>query len=205
MKDVTSLVRAAGSGSYGVADVQAAPASTNSDRYAGWALAVVVSDPAAPARDLTVYNDFSSVTSSTVSIPVSGFLTPPQGAVRTSLGFVSYEGDFGTAGDDVRLNGRQLSNARNAVGNNFNSTLTDGGVDTSGRSPAYANQLGFDADTVLADGVLANGATDATISLSTSGDVYYLPLQYAHDDPDKKPCVLAINLATGKPLGPPAN
>src|SRR5581483_8708891 len=36
-------------------------------------------------------------------------------------------------------------------------------------------------------------------------DVYYLPLQYAHDDPDKKlPCVLALNLATGKPVGPPA-
>jgi outer membrane protein assembly factor BamB/tetratricopeptide (TPR) repeat protein len=35
-------------------------------------------------------------------------------------------------------------------------------------------------------------------------DVYYLPLRYAADDVERKPAVLAINLATGKPIGPPA-
>jgi outer membrane protein assembly factor BamB len=35
-------------------------------------------------------------------------------------------------------------------------------------------------------------------------DVYYLPLAAAADDQEKKPAVLAINLVTGKPIGPPA-
>ncbi len=39
---------------------------------------------------------------------------------------------------------------------------------------------------------------------AASEDIYYLPLAYAADDPEKKPAVLAINLATGKPIGPPA-
>ncbi len=37
-----------------------------------------------------------------------------------------------------------------------------------------------------------------------SDDVYYLPLAWAADDAEKKPAMLAINLATGKPIGPPA-
>ncbi|HEY1376304.1 MAG TPA: PQQ-binding-like beta-propeller repeat protein, partial [Gemmataceae bacterium] len=39
---------------------------------------------------------------------------------------------------------------------------------------------------------------------AASEDVYYLPLAWAADDAEKKPAVLAINLATGKPIGPPA-
>jgi outer membrane protein assembly factor BamB len=37
-----------------------------------------------------------------------------------------------------------------------------------------------------------------------SENVYYLPLAYSADDPEKKPALLAIDLATGKPIGPPA-
>ncbi|HEX4590435.1 MAG TPA: PQQ-binding-like beta-propeller repeat protein, partial [Gemmataceae bacterium] len=37
-----------------------------------------------------------------------------------------------------------------------------------------------------------------------SENIYYLPLACAADDAERKPAVLAINLATGKPLGPPA-
>jgi outer membrane protein assembly factor BamB/tetratricopeptide (TPR) repeat protein len=39
---------------------------------------------------------------------------------------------------------------------------------------------------------------------TASDDIYYLPLAAADDNQDKKPAVLAINLASGKPLGPPA-
>jgi outer membrane protein assembly factor BamB/tetratricopeptide (TPR) repeat protein len=37
-----------------------------------------------------------------------------------------------------------------------------------------------------------------------SDNIYYLPLAWAADDAEKKPAILAINLATGKPVGPPA-
>ena len=85
--DVTSLVQAAGSGAYTVADVQA---STTSDRYAGWSLVVAMADPSAPARNLTVYRGFGTVENSTgnttATIDVDGFLTPPAGPVRTGSG-----------------------------------------------------------------------------------------------------------------------
>jgi outer membrane protein assembly factor BamB len=38
---------------------------------------------------------------------------------------------------------------------------------------------------------------------AASDNIYYLPLAWAADDPDKKPAILAINLATGKPVSPP--
>jgi outer membrane protein assembly factor BamB len=39
---------------------------------------------------------------------------------------------------------------------------------------------------------------------TASGDVYYLPLAWVADDVERKPAVLAINLATGKPIATPA-
>lgn len=174
--DVTSAVRAAttpgGTTSWTVADVQA---TRGTDRYAGWSLVVVVSDPLAPARNLTVFSGFDSVSGArpNLDIALSGFLTPPSGPVKTSLGFVTYEGDLGSVGDSLLLDGQQLSDGRNAANNVFNSSITDHGTDTAGRSPSYANQLGFDADQVAADGILDNGATSATISLSTGGETYF--------------------------------
>src|SRR5262245_51138857 len=48
--DVTNLVKAAGNGSYTVANVQA---DVGTDKHGGWALVIDYSDPAAPARHLT--------------------------------------------------------------------------------------------------------------------------------------------------------
>ncbi|MDC7123871.1 hypothetical protein OMK64_20270, partial [Cellulomonas fimi] len=59
--DVTGLVASAGSGVYTVANVQSTTGTT--DDYAGWSLVVAVSDPAAPARNLTVFTGFGSVAS----------------------------------------------------------------------------------------------------------------------------------------------
>jgi outer membrane protein assembly factor BamB len=39
---------------------------------------------------------------------------------------------------------------------------------------------------------------------TASADIYYLPLAWAADDVEKRPAVLAINLATGKPIASPA-
>ncbi|MFC3690054.1 Ig-like domain-containing protein [Aquipuribacter hungaricus] len=170
--DVTSQVRAAGSGVYTVADVQAS--SGVIDRYAGWSLVLAVSDPLAPARNLTVFSGLQSVTGTTpVTIPLEGFVTPPAGAVRTSLGIVASEGDSGATGDVLKLNSTVIGDARNPVDDFFNSSVSEGGTETTGRTPAYNNQLGFDADQVRADGILANGATGATISLTSTGDVYF--------------------------------
>jgi uncharacterized repeat protein (TIGR01451 family) len=170
--DVTSLVKAAGAGNYTVANVQA---GTGADRYAGWSLVVAYRDTTMPPRNLTVFDGFKTINSSEppTSISLTGFTTPPAGEVKTTLGFVTYEGDKGLVNDTASLNGKQLSDAANPGTNFFNSSITDRGTDRGEREPNYSNQLGFDADLLTANGILGNEATSATIGLTTSGDAYF--------------------------------
>jgi uncharacterized repeat protein (TIGR01451 family) len=170
--DVTAQVKAAGAGNYTVANVQA---GTGADRYAGWSLVVAYRDTTMPPRNLTVFDGFKTISASEAptSISLSGFTTPPAGPVKTTLGFVSYEGDAGLVGDSASLNGTTLSDALNPANNFFNSTISERGVDKGEREPNYANQFGFDADLIGADGILANESSSATIGLTTSGDAYY--------------------------------
>jgi len=173
--DVTDIVRAAGSGSYTVGNVQSQ--SNQKNDFAGWALVVVVSDPDAPMRNLTVNRGFSEISNSfpEVEIKVGGFLTPPSGAVHTTMGAVTYEGDRGTKGDSFTLNGTPLWDALNDSDDVFNSTFSDRGTRvTAGQVPNYGNQFGFDADLFTADGYLSNGATSATLAATSTGDQYWI-------------------------------
>jgi len=175
--DVTAQVRAARSGTYAVANVQA---GTGVDRHAGWALVVAYRDPARPSRNLTVFDGFAAVSTvnPVVTINVSGFVTPFAGPVNTHVGVVAYEGDFGSTGDQLQLNSTVLTDALNPSSNFFNSTVTRLGSVVTARNPNYTNQLGFDIDDVSANGVLPNGATSATITLrtATSGTAeFYYP------------------------------
>jgi uncharacterized repeat protein (TIGR01451 family) len=176
---VTGRVAAAGNGDYWVGEVQAA---TGNDRDAGWALVVAYRDTAQPARNLTIFDGFTSVTSGTgaVAINLSGFRTPPAGPVRTTLGVVAFEGDRGSTGDSLTLNTTLLKDAANpgpppstVAANFFNSTIGADGVPFTAKQPNYLNQLGFDADLVNADGILPNGATDARVTLKTSSEQYF--------------------------------
>ena len=172
--DVTALVRAGGRGSYTVANVQS---GTGLDRFAGWSLVVVYRDPALPLRNLTVFDGLAAIQQGDppLSIGVSGFKTPLGGPVRSSVGIVGYEGDRGSAGDRLALNGQLLTDAANPATNVFNSSVSFEGTNTiAQRLPPFVNQLGFDADRIRADGVLANGATIATLEASTTLDQYLI-------------------------------
>ncbi|MBN1579937.1 MAG: DUF11 domain-containing protein, partial [Anaerolineae bacterium] len=170
--EVTSMVQAGGNGTYRVADVQA---GTGYDCNAGWSLVVVYRDPAQTLRNLTVFDGFATVTTGSpdVTINVSGFVTPLSGPVYTNVGLVIYEGDVGLVGDQMWLNGIVMGDALNPTGNFFNSSISRLGVPITAKDPNYVNQLGFDIDVIEASGLLPNGATDATISLTTSSDFYY--------------------------------
>ena len=87
--------------------------------------------------------------------------------MRTTLGFVSYEGDRGSDGDGATLNGTPLSDASNPVNNFFNSTITRNAGHVTTKNPNYLNQLGFDANLINAPGVVPNGATSAVIRVNT--------------------------------------
>lgn len=180
-RNVTDIVAGAGDATFTLANVQSAVGGT--DQYAGWSLVVAVADPSAPARNLTIFNGYGSIAggdTTPTTFTVDGFLTPPSGPVRTTLGVVTFEGDMGLQGDALQLNGTTISDANNpaadpdagTASNPFNSTITNRGVPVTTRSPSYANQLGIDVDLFNADAVLGNSATSATIALSTSGDAY---------------------------------
>lgn len=170
--DVTSMVRAAGNGTYRVADVQA---GTGYDCDAGWSLVVAYRDPSQPLRNLTVFDGFATVTTGypDVVIDVSGFVTPLSGPVYTNVGMVIYEGDVGLVGDQMKLNDVVMRDALNPARNFFNSTISSLGNTVTAKDPHYVNQLGFDIDVLEASGMLSNGATEATIRLTTSSDFYY--------------------------------
>lgn len=172
--DVTTQVRAAGSGTYWIGNVQA---NTGTGNYAGWSLVVVYTNSALSLRNLTVFDGFVEVASSTVNLPVSGFLTPLSGPVNTKLGVISYEGDRPATGDTFSLNGTQLTDSNNPVSNFFNSTFSNIGTAVSSSTPNYYNNMQMDIDLInVPTTVIGNGATSATISVTSpnSGDENFL-------------------------------
>ena len=170
--DVTSLVQGAGGGAYAVGNVQA---GTGQDRYAGWTLVVAYEDPTQPPRNLTVDDGFITVSSGSppITIPVSGFRTPPSGPVRTTLGFVAYEGDAGLTGDSATLNTTKLSDPGSPASNFFDSSITNLGANVTTRNPNDSNNWAYDSMLVNANGILPNNATSANIVVTTSGDTYF--------------------------------
>ncbi|MFI5932568.1 Ig-like domain-containing protein [Actinoplanes sp. NPDC051494] len=170
--DVTSMVTGAGNGSYAVGNIQA---GTGKDRYAGWALVIAYRNPALPMRDLRVYDGFGVVSSgsSSVNITVDGFQTPQYGTVTTAIGTVVYEGDLGKNGDVLKLNGTAMTDAKNPADNFFNSTVSEAGASIGSRTPNNLNLLGVDVDQFDASGRLANNATSATLTLTTTNETFY--------------------------------
>ena len=164
--DVTNLVTSGGAGSYFGANVQA---GRSSDHYAGWSMVVAYKDTTQPARNLTVFDGLKTIRPSDppTTITVSGFLTPPSGAVNSNVGFITWEGDLGLVGDTASLNGTTLSDSTNPATNFFNGT-----IESNTRNPSYVNNFGFDADIFQTTNVLPNSSTSATLRLTTNGDQY---------------------------------
>lgn len=168
--DVTSLVKAAGAGTYTVANIQT---GTGGNSFGGWSLVIAYSDPAEPLRNLTVFDGLAVVSSSAfVDIPLSGFKTPTTGTVKTTIGVVAAEGDWGATGDYLTLNDQLLTDAVHPANNTENSTIANRGVHVTTKTPNWVNQLGYDSSLFQADGFLPNGATTAMFRAKTNGDTY---------------------------------
>jgi len=171
--DVTSLVQAGGSGTYGVGNIAVSPGT--SATYGGWTLIIVEEDPSEPWRNMTVNQGFELIGgSNTANFTVSGFTAPPIGPVQAEIGIMASEGDIGYTGDYAELNGVRLSNGLNPATNFFNSSLSDLGAFNTGLNPNYpANTLGFDADIVSTSGVIGPGDTTAQVEIGTQGDGFF--------------------------------
>ncbi len=168
--DVTSIVTAAGSGTYTVADVQT---GTGGNAFAGWSLVVAYSDPDQPLRNLSVFDGLKVVSGTQqIDIPLSGFKTPSAGSVSTTVGVVAAEGDAGAAGDYLTVNDRLLTDAVHPANNTENSTIANRGTQVSTKAPDWRNNLGYDSSLFSADGFLPNGSNFAIFRAKTSGDTY---------------------------------
>ena len=174
--DVTSIVQQGGSGQYFAANITASTNTANDGLgfYAGWSLVVVYRDTSQAFRRLMVFDGAASVsTGNPQTILVTGLLTPATGSFTTRMGAVVWEGDQGITGDNFTLNGTALTDGQNPAGNFWNSTISRLGTRFSAKNPDYVNQLGLDVDYVNASGILANGATTATLGFGTTGDTYF--------------------------------
>ena len=173
--DVTSTVRTAGNGTYWFADMAA---GTGADRYAGWSLIIAYRNPSLPLRNLSIFEGFADISTSVGNTPVntvvSGFLTPATGTVNATVGLLAWEGDAGTTGDTLKLNGTTLTDAQRPSNNTFDSRISTFGANNTDRNPNYLNNLGVDMGRVSANGVLPNGSTAATVQVNTTGDTIYL-------------------------------
>jgi uncharacterized repeat protein (TIGR01451 family) len=181
--NVTTQVAAAGNGTYTVANVQTSVNATN--LVAGWSLVVVYGNATLPTRNMSVYDGYVRVSgASQVDINVSGFVTPPFGAVNTTIGTVAIDGDRtsteGTAGLRFGPSTASLSpvfNAVNPQADYFNSTISTNGANvTTGRSPAFPNTLGYDIDLAPANTPLPNSASAATLRVSSSSETIDLTI-----------------------------
>ena len=168
---------------YTVANVVA---DQDDSSWGGWVLILVYADASEPMRNLTVFDGLAMITSgwggggdnSTVDVPISGFLTPPFGPVDLKLGVVAYDGDRGSAGDQLGFDGtgtfNYIEDATHDINNVFNSTHSTGGVMNPWRVPAFNNTLGHDANVFIPDNsafdFLPNNATDAEIRVTTGGE-----------------------------------
>ncbi len=170
--NVTTIVQTAGAGTYWGANV---PAATGQDRYAGWSLVVMYRDPTLPLRNLTVFDGFSDVgRDDPETIDISGFTAPLAGDVDTQLGMVTWEGDASSSGDNAKLEGTTLATNVSPGNNLFNSAVEKDGRPVTARTPAHSNLFGVDIIDMGAPGVIANGATSATISLESTAERYFI-------------------------------
>jgi uncharacterized repeat protein (TIGR01451 family) len=174
---VTTLVSAAGSGTYVGADVKS---STGANAYAGWALVVVFRSEALPLRNLVVFDGFC------------------QCDVERDSGHGGYRGDdadwlshAGLRGLSNACGGRGVRRRRDHHGgpdppqqcesHQCGQSLVEYlqqhqyvlGNNVTTRNPSFANLLGIDIDVFEASGILPNGATSTTLTFTTRDEQFY--------------------------------
>lgn len=189
VREITDIVKSAGAGTYQVANIEA----TSGDAYTpghfgGWAIAVVYNDANEMLKNITVYDGFGAVNQDqNVTATLAGFLTPLSGTVDSTFMIFGSEGDrknylkdrisitdSGTIPHYLKSDGTATTTAGNY--NPMNSSITQTGSDS--RVPSYDNVIGIDIDTYNVGtgagglGIIGNGQTSTTITLSTGDDVY---------------------------------
>ncbi|WP_198520111.1 gliding motility-associated C-terminal domain-containing protein [Lacinutrix sp. Bg11-31] len=221
VKDISSLVSNLANpfGKYQVANVEAKTGSVsshdgnNTGTSAGWQVVFVYESPDLKQKNITLFDGYAHVTSSTnnFDIDFNGFVTVPNGAVKSNALIGALEGDRDLSGDRLQIRNTantfvDIDSPLRDASNFFNSRITIGNSNGSNnftdRNPASTNTLGFDAGLfpLKNDGnkLIDNNQTSATFRLTSNQETYGLYLMGLAIEvykPDISPVVL--NLASG--------
>jgi len=190
--DVTSLVAAAGPGTYSVGRVPATrDRYENNNNNAGWTLAVIYENPAYQARHMTIFvgAELTNQDVSTLS-SFSGFATPLTGPVRARMMVSATEGDVRWTGDQMLFGPTvatmaPVSGSRNPLTNFFTGQICDddGLLDTTGTfgsrnhgtaTPVSGARQGWDITSVDVSYAMSNGQTAAYARGTTNLDQYVI-------------------------------
>ena len=110
------------------ADPDTALSAVGSIVIGGWSLLIVYEDEATlPLRKLYYYQGFELISGGERRLRPRGFLAPPDPTV--DLTFFALEGDSGTQGDSLSVNGFEVQDACNPGRNVFNDTVNAGRAD----------------------------------------------------------------------------
>ena len=167
--NVTSIVQAAGSGVYTIADIALLTGSGWTGPFGGWNMVIVYQDPSLSTKNIAIWDgfDFFGFGASS-NFTVTGLLTPATGAFQTHVGYFGFDGEASSTGDFVNINGMPLSNALNPNNNTLNGTISEFGVDMGGRNPNYGYSWAIDSDVFDATGLVPNSASTADITLGSA-------------------------------------
>jgi uncharacterized repeat protein (TIGR01451 family) len=190
--DVTSRVRAAGSGTYTVGGVPGTEGSyEQNSNAAGWTLAVIYENAGLAARNLTLFVG-AELTSSSVQTTssISGFCTPSAGDIEARMMVSAIEGDSNLTGDQMQFGPSvtslsAVSGPNNPVNNFFASQINgaDGNLDTAGTfgsrnhspgSNSTGRRQGWDITNVDVSDQMVNAQNTAVAKGTTSGDRYVI-------------------------------
>ena len=144
--------------------------------YGAWTLVIIYKDPSESFKNISVFDGYQSITKDATadenSIALSGFLTPLEGDVKSTVSVFVGEGDKNIDGDQINLDGIDLTTGTNAFNSTVNGFETDPDPVNYQGIDIHSYEVGVDGD-LSHPQVISTGTSSTTIGLTTSGDVYF--------------------------------
>ena len=135
--------------------------------FGAWALVVIYKNPNEKLKNISIFDGYKKVADQsgyeTVNIPVSGFLTPLRGSIKSTLSLFVGEGDKYIEGDKLYVNNAAI-NTTNAF---------DSSISGATRDPSISNNQGIDIQNHDISNIIQNGDTEANITLTSTQDMYF--------------------------------
>ena len=224
--DVTAYVNAHGAGNYTVANIALREGDGGDTGYYGsWGLVVVYKNPFMVDKSITVFDGYGYMASNggTQTLNVSGFSTPPSGAINATIGVMGGEGDLSIAGDPFSIqqkntatyryldhNGNTSTTASGAYNNFFDSSITIAG--NPPRNPSHLNNYGSDIHMLnlvnTSNSIIGNGQTSTSFQYGSTQDTYIIySIAFSVDNYVPRPTstVSASSSANGSTVNPGDN